>query len=253
MKKFKFKALTLAIVTSVLASAAQNALAHTRLETAALNEGIRVLNNVTIGHGCGDKTVIGTSVVFPDGTDSSITVGGQPHNGPMTDFISNWGPNVQPLQTRAVFDYVDEKQGPNGNVVGFWSGGGPGMPSHMLAYIPFRVNATNIEPTSCAKTVKFFVSIVDVCELSSIDALQGGGGEAGTVANLWTHNNLGTPYDRVSDSDDGPAALTFNRDLTKNPLPESCGAGVDVEVRPSAAQIMRDMPIKLNGQQVWPQ
>ncbi len=44
------------------------------------------------------------------------------------------------------------------------------------------------------------------------------------VVHLWTHNNLGTPYDRVSTTDDGPAPWTITRDLTINPLPESCGA-----------------------------
>lgn len=253
MKHNKIKTLMLFLVTTMLIGGGQSVVAHTRIETATLNEGVRVLNNVTIGHGCGEKAIIGTSVVFPDGTDSAITVGGQPHNGPLTDFVSNWGPNVQPLQTRAVFDFVDEKQGPTGNVVGFWSGGGSGMPAHMLAYVPFRVNATNIEPTSCAKSVKFYISIVDICEISGIDALRSGGGEDGGVANLWTHNNLGTPYDRVSATDDGPASLTITRNVTTNPLPGSCGDGVDVEVRPSAAQITRDMPIKHNGQQVWPQ
>ena len=101
--------------------------------------------------------------------------------------------------------------------------------------------------------MKFFVSIVDICEITGIDALRSGSGESGGPVNLWTHNNLGTPYDRVSAEDDGPASLTITRDLTKNPLPASCGAGVDVEVKPSAAQINRDMPIKFNGQQVWPQ
>lgn len=253
MKKNKFKTLTLALAAAMLAGMGQSALAHTRLEMPTVTEGVRVTNNVTIGHGCGEKAIIGTSVVFPDGIDSTITVGGQPHNGPLTDFVANWGPNVQPLQTRAVFDFVDEKQGPTGNVVGFWSGGGSGMPAHMNAFVPFRVSATNIEPTSCAKSVKFFVSIADICEISGVDALRSGEGEAGAVANLWTHNNLGTPYDRVSTTDDGPASLTITRDVTKNPLPGSCGEGVDVEVRPSAAQINRDMPIKFNSQQVWPQ
>lgn len=253
MKKNKFKILTLVLATTTLVGVGQGVLAHTRLEVPTVTEGVRVTNNVTIGHGCGEKAIIGTSVVFPDGTDSTITVGGQPHNGPLTDFVSNWGPNVQPLQTRAVFDFVDEKQGPTGNVVGFWSGGGSGMPAHMNAFVPFRVSATNIEPTSCAKSVKFFVSIVDVCEITSVDALRSGQGEAGAVANLWTHNNLGTPYDRVSAEDDGPAPLTIIRDLTANPLPGSCNGGVEVEVRPSAAQINRDMPIKFNGQQVWPE
>ncbi|TYP94579.1 MULTISPECIES: hypothetical protein [Nitrosomonas] len=253
MKKNKIRTLTLALAAAVLAGVGQNALAHTRLEVPLVTENVRVTNNVTIGHGCGEKAIIGTSVVFPDGTDSTITVGGQPHNGTLTDFVSNWGPNVQPLQTRAVFDFVDEKQGPTGNVVGFWSGGGSGMPAHMNAFVPFRVSATNIEPTSCAKSVKFFVSIVDICEITGIDALRSGSGESGGPVNLWTHNNLGTPYDRVGAEDDGPASLTINRDLTNNPLPGSCNGGVDVEVKPSAAQINRDMPIKFNGQQVWPQ
>ncbi|SDY04172.1 hypothetical protein [Nitrosomonas sp. Nm33] len=253
MKKNKFKISILALATATLLGIGQSVLAHTRLEVPIVTEGVRVTNNVAIGHGCGEKAIIGTSVVFPDGTDSTITVGGQPHNGPLTDFVSNWGSNVQPLQTRAVFDFVDEKQGPTGNVVGFWSGGGSGMPAHMNAFVPFRVSATNIEPTSCAKSVKFFVSIVDICEISGIDALRNGSGESGGVANLWTHNNLGTPYDRVSAEDDGPASLTINRDLTKNPLPGSCNGGVDVEIKPSAAQINRDMPIKFNGQQVWPE
>lgn len=253
MKKNKLKILTLVLATSTLIGMGQSVSAHTRLEVPTAVEGVRVTNNVAIGHGCGEKAIIGTSVVFPDGNDSVITVGGQPHAGTLTDFVSNWGPNVQPLQTRAVFDFVDEKQGSTGNVVGFWSGGGSGMPAHMNAFIPFRVSATNIEPTSCANSVKFFVSIVDICEITGIDALRSGSGESGGPVNLWTHNNLGTPYDRVSAEDDGPASLTITRDLTKNPLPASCGAGVDVEVKPSAAQINRDMPIKFNGQQVWPQ
>jgi len=36
-------------------------------------------------------------------------------------------------------------------------------------------------------------------------------------------------------------------------LPSSCGGtGVTVEVKPSAAQINRDMPVVIDGQQIWP-
>ncbi|MDP1615503.1 MAG: hypothetical protein Q8L68_06875, partial [Methylococcales bacterium] len=66
--------------------------------------------------------------------------------------------------------------------------------------------------------------------------------------------NLGTIYDRVGTTDDGPASLTITRDVVANPLPESCGGtGQVVEVKPSAAQINRDMPIIFNGNQIWPQ
>jgi hypothetical protein len=37
--------------------------------------------------------------------------------------------------------------------------------------------------------------------------------------------------------------LIVNRNLTANPLDASCGAGFEVTVTPSAAQIDRDLPI----------
>lgn len=222
--------------------------AHTRFETATVQEGVRMLNNVTIGHACGtDTRVIGTSVVFPDGKDSSILVNGVADGSTLTDHVSNWGPNIQPLFTTSPFAEVDEKNDVNGNVVGFFAGGGPGMPNHMLAYVPFRLNATNIVPTSCAVSVKFYASIVDVCNITDADKLHQEGN-----AHFWTPNNLGTIFDRVSETDDGPAPLKITRDLEANPLPPSCGAGVTVEVRPSAGQINRDMPIVFEGVQVWP-
>jgi len=225
------------------------AFGHTTLETSTMSEGIRVVNNLQIGHACGTGTsVIGTSVVFPEGTGSTITAGGQLYTGPLTDFVTNWGPNIQPLTNRAVFTHVDEKNNPAGKVVGFWAGGGEGNANHMVAYVPFRVNATNINPLSCATSVRFSVSIVDICEITSEAGMHAEG-----VAEFWTHNNLGTAFDRQSTADDGIARLTITRNTTTNPLPSSCGSGVAVEVKPSAAQIERDMPIKFQGTQVWPE
>lgn len=224
------------------------AVAHTSFETSTVSEGVRMLNNVAIGHACGSDTrVIGTSVVFPDGKDSTITVNGMSDGTVLTDYVSNWGPNIQPLFTTSPFTEVDEKQDANGNVVGLFAGGGPGMPNHMLAYVPFRLNATYIVPTSCAVSVKFYASIVDVCNITSADEIHQEGN-----ASFWTHNNLGTVFDRMSETDNGPAPLTITRNLETNPLPASCGGGVTVEVRPTAAQINRDMPIVFEGVQVWP-
>lgn len=232
-----------ALVIAALASTAQIASAHTRLETATVNENTRITNNVIIGHGCGENNVIGTSVVFPDGVDSTITVDGAPHAGALTDFVQNWGNLMQQNYSRAIFSFQDEKTDSKGNVVGFWAGGGDSLPHHLNGYVPFRAGAVVIEPTSCAKSVKFYISIADICKITDT------AGFNESSVNLWTHNALGTPYDRVSTTDDGPASLTVTR---TSALPASCGTGVAVEVKPSAAQINRDMPIKIDGSQVWP-
>ncbi len=223
------------------------AFAHTTLETSSMSEGVRVVNNAQIGHACGTNTsVIGTSVVFPDGVDSTLLVNGLPYSGLLSDFISNWGPNIQPMISRAVFTTVDKKLSPTGKTVGFWAGGGAGMPDNMVGYIPFRVNATNFNPASCATSVKFRVSIVDACVITTADHLHDDG-----VAHFWTSNTLKTVYD--SPTADDAANLTINRNLTTNPLPPACGGtGIAVEVRATAAQLNRDMPIRINGVQIWP-
>lgn len=247
MKKSKFEILTLALAATTLLGVGQSVLAHTRLDVPTMTEGTRALNHF-LGHTCGENNAIGTSIVFPDGIDSTILVNGQPHSGPITDFLTNYGNNAQLIFSRAAFDFSDVKTDPNGNVVGYWAGGGPGVPHNQTVATQLRLTAPSIEPASCAKSVKISVSIATICKITGIDQF----GVAGNV-DLWTHNNLGTPFDRVSAEDDGPAPFTVNRDLTKNPLPGSCNGGVDVEIKPSAAQINRDMPIKFQGQQVWPQ
>jgi len=225
----------------------QAVFAHTSFETRIVEEGTRIMNNVTIGHACGpDTRVIGTSVVFADGISSSVVADGLVHDGPFSDFVTNWGSNIQPLYSRAVFNEVEEKQNELGNVVGFWGGGGPGMANNMLAYLPFRVNATNINPESCAVSVKVFAAIADICKITPEADVRMKG-----IANFWASSSLQTLYDS-SEGGDTSASITFTRNLEKNPLPASCGAGITVELRPSAAQINRDMPIQFQGVQVWP-
>lgn len=242
------KLITGSITAAVITAMGSNILAHTRLEVPQIADNTRVTNNVIIGHGCGEINVIGTSVVFPDGVDSIITVDGQPHTGPLTDFVDNWGNLIKKNYSKEVFTHQQSKTDANGNVLGFWAGGGDSLPHDMNGYIAFRVGPVTLKADSCVASVKFYVSIADICEITPTS-----GFNENTV-NFWTHNNLGTPYDRVSTTDDGPASLTVVRDTTANPLPESCGGtGVAVEVKPSAAQINRDMPIKLDGAQVWPQ
>tara|TARA_R110002073_G_scaffold12169_3_gene54523 strand:+ start:850 stop:1599 length:750 start_codon:yes stop_codon:yes gene_type:complete len=244
LSKFKLTALSLTAV--MLIGGGQSTFAHTRFDVSAQTEGVRNINHIVISHSCNENSrTIGTSVVFPDGVDSTILVDGQPSSGQLLDFLTNYGNNVQLLMDRSAFDSMEEKI-VGGNVVGFWAGGGPGMPNNLNVATPVRHTAAGIEPTSCAASVAIKVSIADICEITSV------GGFNDDVVRLWTHNDLGTSFDRVSETDDGPATFTIARDLINNPLPESCGNGVAVEVKPSAAQINRDMPISVNGQQVWP-
>lgn len=255
MKANTSKLITLSIVTAMLFLAWQSAQAHTRLNVPTLTEGTRVLNHMVIGDNCaadaGDgRRVIGTSVVFPDGVDSTILVDGQPHDGALTDFLTNYGNNFQLVYDRGAFDYMDEKKDSLGNVTGFWAGGGPGSPANLHVFTPVRTTAARIEPNSCAKSVRLTIQVADICRITGINDL---GTDNDFNVKLWTHNALGTPFDRQGETDNGPASLLINRDLETNPLPMNCGEGVAVEVRPSAAQTNRDMPIRFEGQQVWPQ
>ena len=244
-----YKQLVTFTLTAVSLAFTSTAFSHTRLETPTIPDNTRVTNNVIIGHGCGTegsterRPVIGTSVVFPDGADSTIIVDGQPYTGSLGDFVTNWGNIPQQNYNRAVFDLQDEKADSLGNVVGFWAGGNP-LPANLNGYVPFRVNAVQFNEESCVSSVKFYISIVDICEITPTS------GFSENTVGLWTHNSLGTPYDRQGTEDDGPASLTVTR---TSALPASCGTGQVVEVKPSAAQINRDMPINYNGQQVWPQ
>ena len=224
-------------------------LAHTVIQPPQILEGNNSQNYLVITHGCGEADVIGSSIVFPDGVDSTIVVNGNPHTGALSDFIANWGGILQIYQDRSVFSEQDVKRDANGNVVGFWSGGGRTMTSHLFARIPFVSSAILFVPESCAKTVRFLAAAVEVCKLAGIDGIN----EEGATS-FWTPA-VGSKYDGVPGTHayDLPVAFVVNRDLATNPLPESCGTGQTVSITPSAAQINRDLPIQFNGTQVWPQ
>lgn len=241
----KFSVSLLSTATIALLLTGLNASAHTRLEIPVVKEGTRVSNNVSINHACGQDPVIGTSVVFPARDGSTILVDDQPYGGVLTDFVQNWGNSIKGIYSRAAFDFMVGKQDSLGNVVGFWAGGGAGMAADMVAYVPFRMNAINIEPTSCAERVVFNFAIVDICHITGPEGFS----DSGNVG-LWTENHIGSLYD--SHADGMPATLTVQRDLAANPLPASCGQGVKVTVIPSAAHVDRYMPIVLDGQQIWP-
>ncbi len=255
-KTIKAKQCTLILITAVgLVGASQSVFAHTRLKTPVVNENAAAFgsdyNAAVIGHGCTnpttkvvDLTVIGTVVVFPDGKDSIITVDGQPDSRPLTDFVTNWGSPVTKIQDRSIFDHEDYIKDSLGNKLGFWTGGGSGLKGGFRALVPFATAGVVIEPTSCAKSVTFVPGIADICEIT--DAA----GFSDSTVNVWAPA-VGSIYDNpAAHGYDSPATLTVNRSIA--PLPASCGAGVDVVVKPSATQLNRDLRINFNGSQIWP-
>lgn len=240
----------IASLTAAMLAAAQGAVAHTRLQISQIDEGTRVYNNEVIGHGCKDPDTgsssiptLGTVLVFPDGVDSSITVDGEASADSLADYVSNWGSPLRKVQSDALFKVEDVITDPNGNTLGYWAAGGA-RTGTLLGLVPFRTEAIVINPESCAETVKFIVSIADVCKIT--DAA----GFSDATVMLWTPA-VGSIFDGPGlNGHDSPASLTVKR---TSELPEACGgSGVDVVVTPSAAQLNRDMPVKYKGVQVWP-
>ncbi|MER0171394.1 MAG: hypothetical protein DU489_12460 [Nitrosomonas sp.] len=253
----KFKYRTLMLMAALGLSATwQSALAHTRLKTPVVQENSAMhgsdYNAAVIGHGCTNPTtgavdadVIGTVVVFPDGKDSIITVDGVPHTGTLTDFVTNWGSPVTKIQDRSIFDYEAYIKDSLGNKLGFWTGGGNGLKGGFRAVVPLATAGVVLNEASCAKSVTFVLGIADICQITNA------AGFNEETVNVWAPA-VGSIYDGSPDRHgyDSPATLQVNRSIT--PLPASCGAGVEVVVKPSANQLNRDLRIIYNGSQVWP-
>lgn len=256
MSQFKNKKLiTQGLLIAVSALLAHGAFAHTRLKVPVIDENAAFhgsnYNDVVVAHGCqnesdGNSTIdtIGTVAVFPDGKDSIITVDGAPHTGQLGDFVTNWASPVTIIQDRSVFTQQSYITDSLGNKLGFWAAGGNGLKAGYRGLLPFATAGVVIEPTSCAKSITFVLGIADVCEVTDSN------GFSNATVQLWTPA-VGSNFDGTGlHGFDSPATLKVNRTIA--PLPESCGAGVDVVVKPSAQQLNRDMKVIIDGQQIWP-
>lgn len=257
LKSIKLKTRALILIAAVgLIGASHSVFAHTRLKTPVVQENSAMhgsdYNAAVIGHGCTnpstgavDATVLGTVVVFPDGKDSTITVDGAPHTGSLTDFVTNWGSPVTKIQDRSIFDYEEYIKDSLGNKLGFWTGGGSGLKGGFRAVVPFATAGVIINEASCANSVTFVLGIADICQITNA------AGFSDETVNVWAPA-VGSIYDNpAAHGYDSPATLKVTRSIT--PLPASCGAGVDVVVKPSANQLNRDMRINIDGNQIWPQ
>lgn len=263
-EKNKFKLFAVSAIAAVVIVASQNVLAHTRLKTSTIDENNANhgsdYNDVVIAHGCKNETdgsatidTIGSVTVFPDGKDSIITtkpagsdstVAATPYEGGLTDFVTNWVSPVTLIQNNSVFTERGYIKDSLGNKLGFWVGGGNGLTAGFRGLIPFTTTGVVINPESCAKSVTFVVSIADICEITDKSGFRD------STVLLWTPA-VGSDFDGVGlDGYDSPATLKVNRTVTA--LPASCGEGLDVTVKPSAAQLNRDMKVVVDGVQVWP-
>ncbi len=206
-------------------------------------------NLLRIPQGCeipwGDALpVIAESVVFPSasptvtGSDGSVL-------GDLSTVITQ-GSIVglfAPIQDRSTFQAQQVKTDTLGNTVGF-NGTDGGLDLDTPGRLPFQFTAPTFVPTSCAKRLLVKLAVADICAPASERAA--GSVQAGKV-NLWIPDNgsqFATVGKQVGVEGIGtPATLIVNRNLATNPLGAACGAGIDVTVTPSAADVDANLPI----------
>ncbi|MCX8049496.1 MAG: hypothetical protein N3A55_07530 [Methylohalobius sp.] len=250
---------------SIYLGLTSQAFAHTRLSPSSADENrarhATYVTQANIAHGCGEHSVIGHILLMPDQTDSIVEVssdGGQTwnrHNGQVTDFIQAGG-LIRVIKSNEVFPIQQMISDKNGNPIGYWAGGGEGLPPHnWYGPIPFRIQAVMFQDNACAKSITFMPAIADVCEIKSL-----ADPEFNHVTNFWVKavpgvdpNSTDAKYfGDPNHAYDSPATFKVNRNLTQFPLPANCGQGVDVRIYPSMRQIKEKLKAEWNGQQIWP-
>lgn len=262
MHTSNWKLITLAMTAATLVGAALDIQAHTRFRVPVIEENAAShgsnYNDVVIAHGCQNMTdgastidTLGTIVVFPDKDTPIIkkraagsTGDYEIHDGSLADFVSNWGNPVTIVQDASLFHFQEYIKDPQGNKIGFWSGGGRALTAGNRGLLPFATAGVVINPESCAKSVTFVAAIADICEITDI------AGFNNSTVQIWIEA-VGSKFEEESRHGyNSPATLKVNRSIA--PLPESCGDGLDVRVVPSAEQLDRDFNIKYQGQHIWP-
>lgn len=237
-------------IAAALLAVGSTAFAHTTIKAQA-TEGVSDDNALKIGHGCetpdGDHIpVIAQSVVFPSASPEISTSDGSV----ITDLSQvieqgSIAGLLKPIQDKSIFRSQRVKFDDLENVIGFSAINGS-LNVDTPGRVPFQFTAPKFVTTTCAKRLLIKIAVADVClvGLNAADSLQAG------KVNVWIPAN-GSKYATALAGFDGigaPATLTVNRNLTTNPLGAACGAGIDVTVSPSAADIEANLPIP----QYWP-
>ena len=208
--------------------------AHTTIQNQAA-EGQTTYNNIVIGHGCtaadGSKLpVIAQSVLFPT-VRPVYSVTGTMAGNPAVVSVNSLANMAQLIQSKDIFSRQKEKLNAAGQVIGFEGSEGTLDPT-LHGLLPFRTAGITFLADSCAVKLVVRVAIADICQKNG-------------AKNLWIPALTAKYADPAVDGIGSPASLSFNRDLAKNPLPASCGAGYTFTVSPSAEDI--DANLKLDG------
>jgi hypothetical protein len=238
-------ALTVLLVSNV-------ASAHDAFLSQAL-EGNTADNAVTIGHGCEQangtiRPVIAQSVVFPTVAPiiTATDANGDPVAAPaaLSDVIQQGSVAglANLIQSKDIFSLQKEKVDSTGNVIGFYGRTGS-LDIEAQGRVPFAFTSPNFVEGSCVKKLNIVVAVADICVTSNPKI------RAGKV-NLWIPDN-GSTY-AVQGNANGvegigheTPTIQVSRDLVANAFtnPEACGAGIDVTVTPSAADINANLGI----------
>ncbi len=220
------------------------ALAHTTVRS-AITEGRTDDNAVKIEHGCeaGEGQVlpvIAQSVVFP--TQSPVlTLSDGSSIGDLSEAVEQGGLAglMHAIQDRHIFQVQQDKKDTDGNTVGF-SGHEGYLDAKLQGRVSFEMTAPNFVADSCVKRLVVEIAIADICNLQ-VPTLRK------SKVSLWIPNNgsryasKGIQYGVQGVGD--PAVMFVNRDQSLNPLPITCGNGLDLTVSPSAADIDANLPI----------
>lgn len=238
----------------------QQAMAHTRLTVTSTPESSSAHGStataVNIPHGCTDNPVIGNVFFLPDTSDAIVHTSTAsnfdpfeaPEGARALDHIVN-PPFIRLIKSNDAFAMTEFINDPLGNPIGFWAADGE-IPAHnWIGQLPMTITSVAIQPDSCATSVRLVPAIANICNVTTVAGIDSSDADNPNV-DFWTAPDIGTIYDAPSWS--YPASFDITRDLETNPLPASCGEGFAVRLIPSAAQMNRDMPVSIDGEQVWP-
>ncbi len=250
----------LPLMAVVLTVAWCNAQAHTRFATNTVVERVAHDNVVRMDHQCGGtQPITGFVLVFPDVTSALVDISPEPDavigaatyarsDQPATDFVANTI-TMRGVLSNDTFSISDLKFDDLGNPIGFWAAGGS-IPNFWYGMVPLRIPRIDIAPESCANRVIVAPAAVTVCHIASAAEVDGKDGNS-LNHTFWTAPDAGHPrYDALAWN--GPAPLMITRNLEINPLPSNCGEGFTARIYPSPSQLDRDLPVVIDGQQVWP-
>jgi len=272
-KTNNFKKLTLCALVATACGVAQTAYAHTGVKD-TVTEGKGLYTAFTLGHGCQDTPeqnqealekllpVTAQSVVFPNGTASQafkINADKTETAIDLSDYISGADGGVITLapgmiQDKNVFKKQKEVTDAQGAVRGIQFTNG-NLDTTAVGLIPFKVSAPSFTTTvpdgnggttpNCAKSLKIRIAIANYCKKTTNE-------NQDNRSDIWIGHltpKFKDPGVMPHDWETSPfwPTLTVNRAFTQQQQTDfttNCGAGFDIAVQPSDAEVDTYLPVK---------